>query len=119
MRNANRSLQRRQFLVHLEETGDDVGLGGVLREAVGLQDGGSFLVPFRRGSGIGGTSKRDFNLHQQPFPDRYNFNGKPVFFDGLLFIISDNQGPVKFEYFTEAHKCIYLAVSRSLRSQVV
>lgn len=27
----------------------NVGLDGVLREAVGLQDGGSFLVPFRRG----------------------------------------------------------------------
>ena len=29
-----------QFLVHLEEAGDDVGLGGVFGEAVGLQDGG-------------------------------------------------------------------------------
>ncbi len=29
-----------QFLVHLEEEGDDVGLGSVFGEAVGLQDGG-------------------------------------------------------------------------------
>lgn len=29
-----------KFLVHFEEAGDDVGFGGVLRKAVGLQDGG-------------------------------------------------------------------------------
>ena len=29
-----------EFLVHFEEAGDDVGFGGVLWEAVGLQDGG-------------------------------------------------------------------------------
>ena len=30
----------REFLVHLEETGDDVGLSSVFGESVGLQDGG-------------------------------------------------------------------------------
>ena len=29
-----------QFLIHLEQAGYDVGLGGVFREAVGLQDSG-------------------------------------------------------------------------------
>ena len=29
-----------EFLVHLEEAGDDVGFGSVFGEAVGLQDGG-------------------------------------------------------------------------------
>ncbi len=29
-----------EFLIHLEEAGDDVALGGVFGEAVGLQDGG-------------------------------------------------------------------------------
>ena len=28
-----------EFLVHLEEAGDDVGFGGIFGEAVGLQDG--------------------------------------------------------------------------------
>lgn len=28
-----------EVLVHFEEAGDDVGLGGVLREAIGLQPG--------------------------------------------------------------------------------
>lgn len=28
-----------KFLIHFEEAGDDVGFGGILREAVGLQDG--------------------------------------------------------------------------------
>ena len=38
--NVRAQLLINKFLVHLEETGDDIGLGGVLGEAISLQDGG-------------------------------------------------------------------------------